>query len=181
MAGLLSITGKVLLIHVVCLIQSLTAEELICDPTKIVFKGFNVDQYLGVWHEIYHYPPKHQERYLCFIDDYKKSPSGDINITSTVYDKTEKKRVTLTGTVHVSLNILELIFDNHREWSTQYFLLGTDYTGYSIIAGCPDIESKKPNAYVLFRSQNPSESVKKAADETLKTYNLSLNDFHKEC
>jgi lipocalin len=44
-------------------------------------------QYLGVWHEIYHYPAKHQERYSCFIDDYKKSPAGDINITSSVYDK----------------------------------------------------------------------------------------------
>jgi hypothetical protein len=45
-------------------------------------------QYLGVWNEIYHYPAKHQERYTCFIDDYKKTPSGGFNLTSSVYDKT---------------------------------------------------------------------------------------------
>lgn len=181
MAGLLSIARTVLLIQVVYLIQSLTAEDLLCDPKEITIKDFDIDKFLGVWHEIYHYPTTHQERYLCFIDNLKKSPAGDITITSTVYDKIERKRQVLTGTVQVTNNYVNLTYEGHKEWSTQYYVLATDYTSYAILAGCPEIESKKPNAYVLFRSADPAESVKTTVDEALKSYNLNPIDFYKEC
>jgi hypothetical protein len=33
----------------------------------------------------------------------------------------------------------------------------------------------------MFRSTNPDEDARKAAEEALEPYNLNINDFYKEC
>ncbi|XP_023717372.1 lazarillo protein-like [Cryptotermes secundus] len=169
-----------LLILIPCLLASsvLAASEEQCQVGNVTFTGFNINQYVGTWYEMYRIHNADEENYgNCEYDEYFDTGNG-INVRSVAYNTRTGSFETSVGTVSLwTDNTFDISYSNDDLWTSHYWVLGTDYKTYSIVRGCLADDNAHPLTWIASRTTSFDDETKQEVNNILEQYGISLDDF----
>ncbi|PSN55861.1 hypothetical protein C0J52_02748 [Blattella germanica] len=148
-----------------------------CDVGELDFKGFDPVKYTGTWYEHYRTPNSDENVFIgCEFDRYFESADG-IDVISVAYNKTKAGFIISTGKiVSATDNSFSISYSNDPSWSSQYWVIGTDYDTYSIVTGCIE-GSSTPLIWVASKSKLMSAEGENAVKEILQAHGLDFADL----
>ncbi|KDR09043.1 crustacyanin-A2 subunit-like [Zootermopsis nevadensis] len=163
-----------------CLLVSsvLAASEEQCQVGDVTFTGFDLNEYVGTWYELYRTQNAGEEDYAnCEYDDYFVEENG-IGVRSVAYNIRTRSFETSVGTVPLWTDTTFYIsYSKDELWTSQYWVVGTDYKTYSILRGCLANDSTHPLTWVASRTTSFDDETKQEVNSILEQYGLSLDDL----
>ncbi|XP_062413879.1 apolipoprotein D-like [Pungitius pungitius] len=132
-------------------------------PTPDVQANFDVSKYLGKWYGIKKVQNSFQKG-ECSTALYSLKSPGVIGVLNSglLEDGTIRSAVATAQVTNSSEPAkLEVTFSQASS-SAPYWVLSTDYEGYSLVYSCSDIKSGREYAWILSREPTlPQETVEK--------------------
>nr|AVA17382.1 putative Per a 4 allergen variant [Periplaneta americana] len=143
------------------------------------FTGLDMTKYVGTWYELFRTPNSDEEDFTnCEYDKYTLDENGVIQVTSVAYTNSTRGFITSTGTVPSwTENTFDIAYGDDETWSSTYFMVGTDYQTYSIVAGCLDNDYSRHLYWIASHGTSFDDATKAKVNEVLAPYNLSLDDM----
>ncbi|KAJ9581016.1 hypothetical protein L9F63_023803 [Diploptera punctata] len=141
------------------------------------FVGFDPEKYLGTWYEHYRSPNPEEESYVgCEFDQYFKSDIG-ISVLSVAYSKPAVRSFEVSSGIIANYtdNTFFLQYFNDPTWSSEYTVLGTDYTTYSIVGGC--LGNSDPLVWIASHEKEMTDEGKESVVAILEKMNLNIDDL----
>ncbi|XP_046463846.1 lazarillo protein-like [Daphnia pulex] len=143
-------------------------------PNLNVVSEFKMDQYLGKWYSNRSYFSLFMSGLECVTAEYVRN-GPKVTVKNIGIKRITRMRSTTTGTVrHVEPpnGKLNVVFSGDpAQGSANYWILGTDYTSYSVVWSCMHFGIEPINtriAWVLTREQHPTNATIEAALDVLK-------------
>ncbi|KAJ9573435.1 hypothetical protein L9F63_009163 [Diploptera punctata] len=147
-----------------------------CVLPESQFKDFDITQYARKWFEVRRIQNVAEKFYKCEFDEYSKTPQG-IKVVSRAYNTSTSSYETSKGEIAATTtNTFTIKYTSDVTWSNTYTVLGTDYSTYSVVAGCLDTIDK---LLVWIAADGPelSPAAEQNVKKTLEIYNLDLSNF----
>ena len=114
-----------------------------CPSDIQVVSDFNVAEYLGTWYEYAKYPAIFEGNGKCIVAEYSLNDDGTVKVVNTQVDPVtgEKSGIVGTATV-VNDGKLSVQFPGApTPMGSNYWVLDTDYTEYSVVYSCSNAKS----------------------------------------
>ncbi|XP_061387890.1 apolipoprotein D-like [Musca vetustissima] len=152
-----------------------------CCPTNVeVVSSFDVSKYLGLWYEYAKYPTYFEADGVCITAEYSLLDDGLVGVkNSQVNGTTGQPDVTLGNATVVSNAKLLVKFPVSPVYtvSSNYWVLDTDYTTYSVVYSCQELPNSQSSTivWILTRERLPSEKTIETALAVLKKNGISLD------
>ncbi|XP_073838663.1 apolipoprotein D-like [Musca autumnalis] len=152
-----------------------------CCPTNVeVVSSFVVSKYLGTWYEYAKYPVYFEGNGVCITAEYSLLDDGNVGVKNTQVNGTTGSSQDIVGTASVVSNAKLLVkfpVTSSFEVSSNYWVLDTDYTSYSVVYSCQDLPSGQSSTivWILTRERLPSEKTVETALAVLKKNGISLD------
>ncbi|CAH1106393.1 unnamed protein product [Psylliodes chrysocephalus] len=171
-----------LLFGVTLVLSNSVADERIdgCPDVQVV-QNFDLYKYLGKWYEHAKYPNSFEKEGKCISAEYSKNDDGKVRVVnSMINNRTNEARSTEGSARLNSENLGEgklLVYFKVAAAEAPYWILDTDYANYAVVWNCwksPKQEVRK-TAWILTRSQNPSDNIINAAIAVMKKQNLDTD------
>ncbi|KAJ8723730.1 hypothetical protein PYW07_007710 [Mythimna separata] len=150
-----------------------------CNETLPVVQNFEVNKFLGLWHQISSYESPNGNG-ACARAEYTQG-DGVVNILNSEVVDQEVLSIdgyaTVSGTdakLSVVLNIPDAPPTPRELW-----ILRTDYESYAVAYSCvnmpdEDLKQRRVYSWILSRTRQLSSTAEKAVQETMQSY-LDLN------
>ncbi|RVE53897.1 hypothetical protein evm_001559 [Chilo suppressalis] len=135
-----------------------------CDPNIQVVSNFNASGYLGLWHNIEHYPSVFQTG-TCSNALYSSIAEGVEVFNTQVMNQTLD---TMTGLAVVAsedgsgkLDVTFPVVGTNLTTTMSYWILATDYTSYSLVYTCAQLgpDERVVYSWKLSRTKELSEEA----------------------
>ncbi|XP_073838467.1 apolipoprotein D-like [Musca autumnalis] len=152
-----------------------------CCPTNVeVLPSFDVSKYLGTWYEYAKYPVYFEGNGVCITAEYSLLDDGNVGVKNTQVNGTTGSSQDIVGTASVVSNAKLLVkfpVTSSFEVSSNYWVLDTDYTSYSVVYSCQNLPSGQSSTivWILTRERLPSEKTVESALAVLKKNGISLD------
>ncbi|KAJ8714188.1 hypothetical protein PYW08_007808 [Mythimna loreyi] len=152
-----------------------------CDENLAVVQNFEVDKFLGLWHQIASYETPNANG-SCARAEYTKG-DGVVNILNS--QVVDQKVLSIDGYATVSgtdakLSVV-LNIPDAPPTPSDLWILRSDYENYAIAYSCinEDDDRRRIYSWILSRSRQLSPTAEKAVDEAIRSY-IELNSaFYK--
>lgn len=143
------------------------------------FVGLDMKKYVGTWYELYRTANSDESDFKdCEYDKYTLGENGIIEVTSVAYTNSTRGFEVSTGTVPSwTGNTFDIVYGNDVTWSSTYWMIGTDYKTYSIVAGCLDDDYSRHLFWIASHTTSFDDATKVEVNNILAHYNLSLDDM----
>ncbi|KAF4528457.1 hypothetical protein B566_EDAN015859 [Ephemera danica] len=152
-------------------------------PAVTVQRNFVPNNYLGDWFEHKKYFAIFQAGGTCVTAKYTDNGNGVVGVLNRQFNPLTKRYSTIMGTAELNNKEsgeakLSVRFPTVGNFPANYWVLGTDYSSYSVVWSCTDLLFLNFQfAWVLTRDRNPSQGTLQAADEVLKRNGVSIRAF----
>ncbi|XP_033755603.1 apolipoprotein D-like [Pecten maximus] len=154
-------------------------------PSVTTQQSFDLNQYLGIWYELYRFPTSYESGQKCITANYTLQANNHVYVHNEGFEpKTGKPSIAIgdayQNDVQNSPSKLKIRFAAHTPYGN-YWVLKTDYTSYTLIYSCIDIVgiSHLEQAWIMSRERSlPQDKI----DELMavyKSFNIDTNHFVK--
>ncbi|XP_013192152.2 uncharacterized protein LOC106136222 [Amyelois transitella] len=157
-----------------------------CDQTIPVMANFNASDYLGTWHSIESYPSQFVFG-SCVNAIYSLRDDGDMNVINTqVFGE---RLLTIEGVAVVAnasepakLRVTFPIEGTNLTTTSDYWVLDTDYSTYSLVYTCVDLENNERavTSWKLSRTKSLNSTVLTIMDEIIDTIPVLNNSYYQQ-
>ncbi len=128
-------------------------------PEIATKSSFNLDQYLGVWHEQKRDKSILYEYGECIQAGYSRRSDGLINVHNSQFVTSSNKVDDVKGTAECNGSKCKVGFFLFRDGD--YQIVDTDYTNYSVVYSCATVLFffRYETTWALTRSTTPTASI----------------------
>ncbi|XP_069669276.1 uncharacterized protein [Periplaneta americana] len=166
----------VVLLAVVCFMGGAQS----CDLKTYKPEDLIPERLVGAWYMFYALPMDYSNAFSCYNTSYTLTSKNQLYVKNSYYDNRHQTIIKYNSEVTVKKNVLEWKGER-SEWDSNYIVFATDYDNFIVIGGCSPGFSSSPLYGVAFRKQSLYSDEQLAAEDALRTYNLSLRDFARTC
>jgi apolipoprotein D and lipocalin family protein len=147
-------------------------------PKNPVVQNFDVAAYLGTWYEIQRYPDYFQGEGECVKAEYSLKDDGTVKVLNSMLVLPNTERESVEGLAVVSFpeavpleGKLNVTFGGAPAFSN-YWVLDTDYTNYSVVWTCIDGANllKAEESWILSRRPYLDGVYKDKVNTVIKKY-----------
>jgi len=176
--------GLILLVTSCVVVNAQVQTDGAC-PTFSVKTNFDTTKYLGKWYEYSKNPTKFEEGGICNIANYEDKTANGKVVIGVLNQRIDKgKWIYAKGNAELGepsnaekpgkfiVNFYDPPSTRTAE-ETNYNVLDTDYTSYTIVYACADRAGKKNEfLWILTRQQSPSATVTNAALQKIQNMGI---------
>ncbi|CAG9837914.1 unnamed protein product [Diabrotica balteata] len=177
----------IIFIAVVCFLVISTQAQVPVKkcPDVTVVEDFNLTAYLGDWYEQARYPSSLEDRGICVYTNYAPNKlEGDTDLeddnsvkshTEFINSDTNEKSILDGVATQDPDNAAKFILNltNPIDLSVPFWILGTDYTGFSVGFSCSEQNNVTGmSLFIQTRSPDPIQVDLDAAIKVIKDNNL---------
>ncbi|CAC5396671.1 APOD [Mytilus coruscus] len=153
-------------------------------PTVTVKSGFDINQYLGDWYEIYKFKAGFENDQVCNKANYKLKDNGHIDIFNSGFGP-DGKQTSAEGDAYIPEKSdaarLKLRFASAAPYG-DYWVLDTDYETYTLIFSCTDLLFGATHfefAWILAREKTISDDIKNKLFKQMVDFKINTSNFLK--
>ncbi|XP_022817976.1 uncharacterized protein LOC111350579 [Spodoptera litura] len=156
-----------------------------CDDNINAVENFNPQEYEGTWFDIESYPTRFQSG-TCNTARYSSNPDGTLEVVNT--QVSGQIQQTTTGVAYPTSNDGSGKFDvtltqsNGNVVTTKYWVLATDYSSYSLVYSCRNIddEFRAVHSWKLGRSTYLPDDAQAKINEELDKVQVLEQKYYVE-
>ncbi|XP_050327293.1 apolipoprotein D-like [Bactrocera neohumeralis] len=151
-----------------------------CPCNVQVQPDFDVAAYLGSWYEYAKYPVYFEANGKCVKAEYTLKDNGQVGVVNSMIEATTDQTSDIVGYAVVVENAKLLVtfpVSPAYNVSSNYWVLSTDYTNYSVVYSCQPTQDDSHSlvVWILTREQNPSAELIAKAKDVLTSNGVSLS------
>ncbi|XP_037876122.1 chlorophyllide A binding protein isoform X2 [Bombyx mori] len=147
-----------------------------CDTTIPVVPNFDANAYMGLWHEIERYPTPFQEGTCANARYSLTGGTVDVINTEVINQRLESINgfaVLATTDGSAKLKVTFPVAGTTQTIETDYWVLSTDYTSYSLVYSCRNLDSERRQ--VISWKLSRTKQLTNAAATTIRTVMNNIN------
>ncbi|XP_011177881.1 apolipoprotein D [Zeugodacus cucurbitae] len=153
-----------------------------CPCNVQVQPDFDVAAYLGTWYEYAKYPVYFEANGKCIQAQYTLKDNGQVGVVNSMIDQTTDQPSDIVGYAVVVENAKLLVtfpVSPAYNVSSNYWVLSTDYTNYSVVYSCQPTQDDSHSiiVWILTRAQQPSAELIEKAENVLTSNGVSLSQL----
>uniref|UniRef100_A0A1L8EC70 Apolipoprotein D n=1 Tax=Haematobia irritans TaxID=7368 RepID=A0A1L8EC70_HAEIR len=153
-----------------------------CPSNIEVMPCFDICQYMGNWYEYAKYPTYFETSGVCVKAEYwLKDDGSSVGIKNSLVNATNGSYQEIQGTGTVVSNgklLINFPVSASYEVCSNYWVLDTDYTTYSVVYSCQNLENGQGSStslWILTRDHLPLLSSIEKAATVIRKNGLSLD------
>ncbi|KAL3859359.1 hypothetical protein ACJMK2_009584 [Sinanodonta woodiana] len=144
--------------------------------------NFDLNKYVGVWHEIFKFYTSFESNQKCIQANYTLEPNGHVRVWNTALNTQDDKPVSAIGDGYApdpnDTARLEVRFSEFAPYAN-YWIIDTDYENYTLVYSCKDFlgVEKFEFAWILSRTHNLATKDKDRLFEVLEKSGIKSSNF----
>uniref|UniRef100_A0A2A4JTJ4 Lipocalin/cytosolic fatty-acid binding domain-containing protein n=1 Tax=Heliothis virescens TaxID=7102 RepID=A0A2A4JTJ4_HELVI len=149
-----------------------------CDQTLPVLQNFNVDRFLGLWHQVSSYETPNSNG-ACVRSEFSRSNEGVNILNSEVLNQqllTQDGHATVSSTDNSAKLSVVLNIPGATPTPQDLWILASDYDNYAVAYTCINTSptNKQVYSWILSRTRVLPQSAQTAVDQVVDSY-IDLN------